>query len=809
MVSTAQSVSLASSPIFIATISKRLLDPIVATGSLLGNRHLYGRNPMSDSQHTHKPETGHDHDHDHDHAHSHKLQPVQKQHDHGSHGDSCCSSNVAAPSLIKLSDKPTDGARLSSFRIDAMDCPTEQTLIQNKLGKLAGVQQLEFNLINRVLGVTHDLPSTTPIVEAIKSLGMQAEPLEEGASAETPSQLPVKKPWWPLALSGVGALAAEVIHFTGLAPTWVVAIVALVSILSGGLTTYKKGWIALKNRNLNINALMSIAVTGAVLIGQWPEAAMVMFLFTIAELIEAKSLDRARNAISGLMQLTPDLATVKQPDGSWVELDVKAIELGAIVRVKPGERIGLDGEVVSGTSTIDQAPITGESLPVEKTTGDKVFAGTINQAGSLEFKVTAAAGQSTLARIINAVEAAQGARAPTQRFVDTFSKIYTPAVFLFALGVALIPPLVMGGVWFDWIYRALVLLVVACPCALVIFTPVTIVSGLAAAARKGILIKGGVYLEMGHKLDYLALDKTGTITHGKPVQTDYLALFANIEDSAPALAASLAGRSDHPVSLAIANAAVDKNLQSHVVDNFEALAGRGVRGDINGETYHLGNHRLVEDLGLCSPELEEKLFALEKQGKSVVLLLDKSGPLALFAVADTVKDSSREAIQQLHALGIKTLMLTGDNTHTAQAIAAQVGIDQAQGDLLPTDKLQAIETLYGQGHRVGMVGDGINDAPALARAEIGFAMAAAGTDTAIETADVALMDDDLRKIPAFIRLSRQTSSILKQNIALALVIKAIFLGVTFAGIATMWMAVFADMGVSLLVVFNGLRLLRK
>ena len=407
------------------------------------------------------------------------------------------------------------------------------------------------------------------------------------------------------------------------------------------------------------------------------------------------------------------------------------------------------------------------------------------------------------------MEQAQGARAPTQRFVDSFSKIYTPAVFAFALAVALIPPLFMGGVWFDWIYRALVLLVVACPCALVISTPVSIVSGLAAAARKGILVKGGVYLEGGYKLDYLALDKTGTITHGKPVQTDFLSLDPLAQDTAPALAASLAGRSDHPVSLAIAQAAVDKQLAMHPVDNFEALTGRGVRGEINGELYHLGNHRLVEELGLCSPALEEKLFALEKQGKTVVLLLDRNGPLALFAVADTVKESSREAIQQLHELGIKTLMLTGDNQHTAQAIAAQVGIDQARGDLLPTDKLQAIEDLYAQGHRVGMVGDGINDAPALARAEIGFAMAAAGTDTAIETADVALMDDDLRKIPAFIRLSRQTSVVLKQNIVLALVIKAIFLGVTFAGLATMWMAVFADMGVSLLVVFNGLRLLRK
>ncbi|WP_259740048.1 heavy metal translocating P-type ATPase [Pseudomonas brassicacearum] len=711
--------------------------------------------------------------------------------------------------MIKLSETPTDGARLSRFRIDAMDCPTEQTLIQNKLGKLAGVQQLEFNLINRVLGVTHDLPSTAPIIEAIKSIGMLAESIEEGAKANDSRPVPVKKPWWPLAVSGIGALAAEVIHFTSAAPTWVVAIVALISILSGGLGTYKKGWIALKNLNLNINALMSIAVTGAVLIGQWPEAAMVMFLFTVAELIEAKSLDRARNAISGLMQMTPEKVTVQQDDGSWIEREAKSIDLGARVRVRPGERIGLDGEVLSGSSTIDQAPITGESLPVEKTVGDKVFAGTINQTGSLEFKVTAAANNSTLARIIHAVEAAQGARAPTQRFVDRFSKIYTPVVFIFALAVALIAPLFMGAAWFDWIYRALVLLVVACPCALVISTPVTIVSGLAAAARKGILIKGGVYLEGGHELDYLALDKTGTITHGKPVQTDYLSLDPTVENTAQILAASLAGRSDHPVSLAIANAAVDKQLTLLAVDNFEALTGRGVRGEIDGQVYHLGNHRLVEELGLCSPALEEKLFALEEQGKTVVLLLDTSGPLALFAVADTVKASSREAIRQLHELGIKTLMLTGDNPHTARAIAAQVGIDQAQGDLLPTDKLKAIEGLYAQGHRVGMVGDGINDAPALARAQIGFAMAAAGTDTAIETADVALMDDDLRKIPAFIRLSRQTSNILTQNIALALVIKAIFLGVTFVGLATMWMAVFADMGVALLVVFNGLRLLRK
>jgi len=760
---------------------------------------------MSDSIHRHSPHehAGHDHSgHGHDHSGTVKFTPVGK---HEPQAHSCC-SHEPAPAVVSVGSGPTDNARLSSFRIEAMDCPTEQTLIQNKLGKMSGIQKLEFNLINRVLGVWHELPSTDPIREAIGALGMQADVIEEGADKETASLPAPKKPWWPLALSGVMAVAAEVIHFTDAAPTWVVALISLVAIFSGGLTTYKKGWIALKNFNLNINALMSIAVTGAILIGQWPEAAMVMFLFTVAELIEAKSLDRARNAIGGLMQLTPETATVQQ-DGQWIEVEVKQIALGNVVRVKPGERIGLDGEVVAGHSTIDQAPITGESLPVEKTIGDKVFAGTINQAGSLEYKVTAAANNSTLARIIHAVEAAQGARAPTQRFVDSFSRIYTPAVFALAVAVAVIPPLFMGAAWFDWIYRALVLLVVACPCALVISTPVSIVSGLAAAARKGILVKGGVYLEMGHKLDYLALDKTGTITHGKPVQTDYVLLDDAVGERAVAISASLAGRSDHPVSQAIATAfGKDGHLS---VEAFEALGGRGVKGEVEGRVYHLGNHRLVHESGLCSPALEARLEALETQGKTVVLLFDETGPLALFAVADTVKDSSREAIVQLHALGVKTVMLTGDNPHTAKAIAAQVGIDQARGNLLPTDKLQAIEDLYAKNHRVGMVGDGINDAPALARAEIGFAMAAAGTDTAIETADVALMDDDLRKIPAFIRLSRDTSAILKQNIALALVIKAIFLIVTFAGMATMWMAVFADMGVSLLVVFNGLRLLRK
>jgi len=484
------------------------------------------------------------------------------------------------------------------------------------------------------------------------------------------------------------------------------------------------------------------------------------------------------------------------------------VSIGSVVRVRPGERIGLDGQVTEGNSTVDQSPITGESLPVEKTLGDTLFAGTINQGGALEYQVSAAASNSAISRIIKAVEEAQGARAPTQRFVDRFARIYTPLVFLLSLAVAVVPPLLLGGAWFEWVYRALVLLVVACPCALVISTPVSIVSGLAAAARKGILVKGGVYLENGRHITHLALDKTGTLTHGKPVQTDYLALAGDTADYRQ-LAASLAARSDHPVSLAVASAGQQQGVELLDVQGFEALAGRGVRGAIAGQGYQLGNHRLLEELGLCTAEIENRLDELERQGKTVIVLSDEARALALFAVADTLKDSSREAIASLHAMGVKTVMLTGDNQHTAQAIATQVGIDEARGDLLPTDKLATVEKLLEQKGMVAMVGDGINDAPALARADVGFAMAAIGTDTAIETADVAIMDDDLRKIPAFIRLSQQTAAILKQNILLALGIKAIFLAMTVTGHATMWMAVFADVGVSLLVVFNGLRLLRK
>ncbi|AVB74939.1 heavy metal translocating P-type ATPase [Klebsiella pneumoniae] len=697
----------------------------------------------------------------------------------------------------------------TKLSIAKMDCPTEETLIRNKLGTVAGVADLDFNLMQRTLSVRHANQVLPDVLVALQALGFEAQVVDT-AEVASPSAAPVTTPtnWWPLGISLVTASAAEAVYWLHNGNHWSVVVLALVAVFTGGLSTYKKGWIALKNRNLNMNALMSIAVTGAMLIGHWPEAAMVMVLFALAEVIEAKSLDRARNAIRGLLDLTPEQATVQQADGTWREVGAKQITIGARVRVKPGERIALDGEVLEGRSAVNQAPITGESLPVEKSPGDSVFAGTINESGSFEYRVTALANNSTLARIIHAVEAAQGSRAPTQRFVDQFARWYTPVVFGVAIAVALLPPLFMGAAWLDWIYRALVLLVVACPCALVISTPVSIVSGLAAAARHGILIKGGVYLEEGRKLRWLALDKTGTITHGKPAQTDFVTWGNALASDSRSIAASLAARSDHPVSKAVAQAAQTDGVALLDVAEFNALPGRGVQGQINGATYHLGNHRMLEELGQCTPELEQRIAALETAGKTVVMLVGAKGVHGLFAVADTIKDSSKRAIAELHALGINTVMLTGDNPHTAQAIAAQAGIDRAQGNQLPDDKLREVEQLSRNG-KVGMVGDGINDAPALARADIGFAMGAAGTDTAIETADVALMDDDLRKIPAFVRLSRATAQVLMQNIVLALGIKAVFLVLTFTGHATMWMAVFADMGASLLVVGNGLRLLRR
>lgn len=729
-------------------------------------------------------------------------------------GGSCCSSQAAPVSPEDI--KPiNDEGNLAVFHVAGMCCPTEEGLIRSKIQNMPGVLGLEFNLMNRTVKVSHEPRALSKISEAMGSLGMGARLIEDSLPEEMPEE-PIE--WKKLIAAGLLALFSEIfelVHEWGASPfgldinSWPFAeylppVCAVAAIILGGFTTYRKGLIAVKNLSLNINALMSVAVTGAVIIGQYPEAAMVMILFNLSEAIEDKALGRARNAIKSLMALTPETATVLQQDGTWRVVNIKDVPAGSKVRVRPGERVGLDGVIVSGYSAVNQAPITGESIPVEKAEGDTVYAGTINESSSFEFEVTAEATDSTLARIIHAVEEAQGSRAPIQRFVDQFAKYYTPGVFLAAILIAVVPPLFMGGAWTSSVYTALVILVIGCPCALVISTPVTIVSGLAAATKAGILIKGGIFLEQGRNLKWMALDKTGTITHGKPKLTDILTVGSMTKEDSAALAAGIADRSDHPVSRAIA----DSTASSAEVEEFTAHAGRGVSGLINGKKWYLGNLRLIKEIGVSSKELEAQVTDLEKQGKTIVALFSDETAEALFAVEDTVKQSSIKAIIELKKLGIKTVMLTGDNEYAAKAIAEKVGVDSYKSGLLPEDKLNVISTL-GIENSVGMVGDGINDAPALAKADIGFAMAAAGTDTAIETADVALMDDDLGKIAHFIKLSRSSFGILVQNITFALGIKALFFTLTLMGHATMWMAVLADVGASLIVITNGLRAMNK
>jgi Zn2+/Cd2+-exporting ATPase len=688
-----------------------------------------------------------------------------------------------------------------------MDCPTEEGQIRRALERFPEVVGLRFDLPARALSI--DAPSAVwaPVVAAINSAGFKTETLSAPPAAQETAKAQRAELVRLLAALAV-AVAAELVHF--FAPDtllWraVGMAVAAGAIALSGLSVFRKGLSALLHRQLNINALMSVAVAGAFAIGQWPEAAMVMALYSLAELIEARSVERARNAISGLLALSPPQVEVRQADGSWSTVDAKSVAVGGTARIKPGERFALDGRVTAGQSAVDQSPVTGESIPVDKAPGDDVFAGTINQSGSLQFEVTKQASDTVLARIIHAVEQAQGQRAPTQRFVDRFAAIYTPAVFILALGVAVGMPFLMGWPWLTALYKALVLLVIACPCALVISTPVTVVSGLAAAARRGILIKGGVYLEEARKLQVVALDKTGTLTEGKPKLVAQAVLSkAQSDVDILRIAKSLATRSDHPVSKAVAAGLQDEVLP---VDDFGADIGRGVHGTVNGRQYIFGNHRWVHERGLCSAELEVRLDEHEAQGRTLSLLADQDGVLAWFAVADTVKETSKQAVAELKALGVRPLMLTGDNPSTAKAIAKQVGIDDVRANLLPEDKQTAVSRL-GASQRVGMVGDGVNDSPSLAAAAVAFSMGAAGTDTAKEASDVLIMNDDLRKVPETIRLSKKTYAVLWQNIALALGIKAVFFVLAVVGSATMWMAVFADMGASLLVVFNGLRLLR-
>ncbi|RYX92079.1 MAG: cadmium-translocating P-type ATPase [Comamonadaceae bacterium] len=698
-----------------------------------------------------------------------------------------------------------------------MDCSAEESEIRRALDNVPGVRSLGFQLGARQLRIDAEPNALEAALVAIRKAGFDPQPLagagdDAGHATHTDDDGHDHAPEAGAGRMGLAlaiAIAAEVMSF--LAPdvtAWRVGgmAVAALAIWLAGFDVYKKGMAALLRGKLNINALMSVAVTGAFVIGEWPEAAMVMALYAIAELIEARAVDRARGSIKDLLAMAPDTALVQSADGTWSQTPASQVAVGAIIRVKPGERVALDAVVTQGESAVNQAPITGESIPVDKSPGQPIFAGTVNETSELEARVTAGATDTTLARIIHAVEEAQGTRAPTQRFVDRFAAIYTPAIFAIAVATALLMPWLAGATWLEALYKALVLLVIACPCALVISTPVTIVSGLSAAARRGILIKGGAFLEQARLIKAVALDKTGTITEGKPKLVDSAAWRDADKSRADALAMALAARSDHPVSRAIA---AGLSLPAADVSDFKALPGRGSQGVVEGQVLMLGNHRLMHERGFCGPQLEAELARHEAQGRTVTMLSDASKVLAIFAVADTIKESSREAIADLTTLGIATIMLTGDNQATARTIAEQAGIGDARGDLLPEHKLDVIKDLQKRHGAVGMTGDGINDAPALAQADIGFAMGGAGTDAAMEAADVVIMNDDLRRVAETVRLSRRTRAVLWQNITLALGIKGVFLVLAIVGNASMWMAVFADMGASLLVVANGLRLLRS
>jgi Cd2+/Zn2+-exporting ATPase len=581
------------------------------------------------------------------------------------------------------------------------------------------------------------------------------------------------------------------------------------SILVGGHELFIKGFKGLVQFNFNMNTLMTVAILGAAAIGEWGEGATVVLLFAISEALESFSMDKARQSIRSLMDVAPKEATVRRGDQE-LQIPVDDIQLGDIMIVKPGQKIAMDGKVIKGSSAVNQAAITGESVPVSKTAGDDVYAGTINEEGLLEVKVTKRVEDTTIAKIIHLVEEAQAEKAPSQAFVDKFAKYYTPAIMLAALLVTVLPPLITGSEWSEWIYRGLALLVVGCPCALVISTPVSIVTAIGNAARNGVLIKGGIHLEETGKLTAIAFDKTGTLTKGVPVVTNIIRLNGPAEHVLLGIAAAIEKWSQHPLASAIVRKAEDERiaLDNWFAEDFSSITGKGAKATIQGTTYYIGSPRMFEELTFLDDRVNEQILRLQGKGKTVMVLGTKQEPLALIAVADEVRESSREVIRKLHELGIrKTVMLTGDNRATAKAIGDAVGITEVQAELHPQHKLEAIKQLKSQGE-VGMVGDGVNDAPALASATVGIAMGGAGTDTALETADIALMADDLRKLPFTIKLSRQALRIIKQNITFSLLIKAVALLLILPGWLTLWMAIFADMGATLIVTLNGLRLLR-
>lgn len=701
-------------------------------------------------------------------------------------------------------------AAATTIRVSGLDCPDCAAKLEKRIQSLPGVERAVLNFGASKLDVVHQ----NPIAEILAVIAEHGYQGKLGKQREQ-KDVDVKEPFWKTnryalsaAVSGALILFAVVLGGMG-GSTKLTHAIYTAAVILGVYRPARNGLLMLvRGRQLDINFLMLVAAIGAVIIGQFEEAAVVVFLFALGNALQVYTLGKTRHSIQALMELSPNKALVRR-DGAEVLLDVDEILTGEIVIVRPGERFPMDGLVVEGLSTVNQAPITGESMPVTKQPGDEVFAGTINERGSLEIKVTRLAQDNTIAKIIQMVEDAQAQRAPSQQFVDRFARYYTPIVIVGAVLVAVLPALLFNQPFSEWLYQALAMLLVACPCALVISTPVSIVSAIGSAARQGVLIKGGAYLEELGELSVVAFDKTGTLTYGEPQVTDVVPTGRISRKRLLALAAGIESRSEHLLGEAILSAAIEKEIPVPVVTSFQAFTGMGAQGEIGGKRYLIGNKRLFTEKGVPLKGAVQVMESLQSEGKTAIALGTEEEILGVIAVADVLRDNSRISLRRLKKAGIsRVVMLTGDNQTTARVVAEKAGVDDYRAELMPEDKVKFVQDLLRRYQKVAMVGDGVNDAPAMAVSTVGIAMGVAGTDTALETADIALMADDLSKLPYAIKLSRKTVSIIKQNIFLSLAIKLAILSLIIPGWLTLWLAVVADMGSSLLVTLNGMRLLR-
>ncbi|TRW95003.1 heavy metal translocating P-type ATPase [Candidatus Methylobacter oryzae] len=756
----------------------------------------------------------------------------------------CCPGDKPGTTQPTASNSPSG----MTFKIEGLDCAEEVATLKSAIGPLVGGSgKLAFDILN---GRMMLLPNAEPVTEkaiikAIAKTGMKGSRWQSGQIDTDVKKLHRSKTVYT-SLSGLFILAGMFIH-VGIAggfgelqtllnhpENWSfsgkVIVDYLTSLLNahtqqaiplpekiafglavifGGRHVVVKAFYALKRLRADMNLLMTVAVIGAMFINEWFEAATVSFLFALSLAIESWSIGRARHAVEALLDLAPSTVTVRDESGQERLAPVAEVSIGTCFILSPGAKIPLDGEVVVGFSSVNQAPITGESMPVTKQPGDTVFAGSINGEGTLEIRSTKLATDTTLAQITRLVGEAHGKRAEAEQWVEKFARIYTPVVMALALAVWMIPPLFLAGIWSEWLYRALVLLVIACPCALVISTPVSIVSALASAARQGILIKGGIYIETPAHLNAIAFDKTGTLTCGEPIVTGVYPFNGHSEAELLSRAAALESRSNHPLAKAILQYTEKQGVSVACADNVTVLPGKGVTGLFNGTDYWLGSRRYLLERSQEIPEISAKAIALEQSGQTVIAIGSERHICGLIAVADQPRADIKSILQYLRQTGIEHLvMLTGDNQVTANNIAAQIGIDEVHAELLPADKVEIVDQMVGKYRQVAMIGDGVNDAPALGRANLGIAMGVLGSDAAIEIADIALMGDDLSKLPWLIVHSKRTLLIIRQNITFALTIKAAFAVLAFAGLATLWEAIAADMGASLLVVANGLRLLQ-